>query len=124
MKFKTAKLVACVFGMACLSSAVFAGDKIDAFEAASQNDYRKAAAIWQHLAESGDAEAQFNLAMTLHSGSAGVLNEEQALKWYIKAAENGHFRAQEYLVVGYREGWFGLKKNESKARHWEAKLNQ
>jgi len=124
MKLKATKLAACMFGLMSLSGVVLADAKVDAFEAATQNDYKKAAIIWANLAERGDAQAQFNLAMTYHSGTAGVLNEEKALQWYKKAAANGHPRAQEYLIVGYREGWFGLKKNESKARHWEAKLNQ
>ena len=110
-------------GFVSLSSVAMAADFKDGFEAAANSDFKKAAAIWQTLAEKGDADAQFNLATIYHSGSAGYMNEKEALKWYHKAASNGHYRAQEYLVVGYREGWFGLNKDESKAKFWEAKLN-
>jgi len=111
-------------GFVGASSMTFAADFQDGFEAAAASDYKKAATIWQDLAERGDAVAQFNLGAMYHSGAAGYMNEKEALKWYHKAAENGHHRAQEYLVVGYREGWFGLNKDESKARFWEQKLER
>ncbi len=111
-------------GFAVFSSAALAADFEEGYEAANSADFKKAAAIWQNLAEQGNAEAQFNLAMAYHSDSAGQFNEKEAVKWYHKAAISGHPQAQEYLVVGYREGWYGLQKNESKANFWEQKLDQ
>jgi len=123
MKFGVAKKTVLAVGLLGLSSAVFSADYVDAFEAADNADYKKAAAIWYDLAKQGNPEAQFNLALAFHAGVDGAFNEPEALKWYKKAAKNGHHRAQEYLVVGYREGWFGLKKDAGKARYWEEKLN-
>lgn len=126
MKFSAAKKVVAVglmgFGLS-LSAAAFSADYVDAFEAAENEDYKKAAAIWFDLAKAGNPDAQFNLALAYHSGVAGRFNEAEALKWYMKAADAGHQRAQEYLAVGYLEGWFGLEKNARKAKFWEEKLN-
>ena len=106
-----------------IGSNALADDYIDGFEAAARGDYKKAAAVWFDLAKKGNPDAQFNLAQAYHSGVAGSYNEPEALKWYMKAANAGHQRAQEYLVVGYREGWFGLPKDQKKSHFWEAKLN-
>jgi TPR repeat protein len=122
MKLSAAKKTLVALGLFSLSSLSFAGDFADAFEAASAEEYNKAAKIWYTLAQEGNPDAQFNLALVYHSGAAGELNEKEAVKWYQKAASNGQVRAQEYLAVAYREGWFGLEKDISKAEYWEAKL--
>ena len=121
MKFKKTIIA---LGLLSASSVLLAADFKDGYEAAEASDYKKAAQIWQKLAEKGDPVAQFNLGAMYHSGAAGYMNEKLAVKWYKKAAKNGSERAREYLVVGYREGWFGLKKDETKARFWEKKLNE
>jgi len=94
------------------------------FLAAESGDYKSAMKNWGPLAESGDAVAQFNLAMLYHSGSGLPQDEAEAVKWYIKSAENGYTKAQEYLAAAYREGWFGLHKDVKKAEYWEQKLAQ
>jgi len=119
---KKVKTVIVGLGLLSLSSLALAGDFDDAYEAASAQEYEKAAKIWHSLAQKGNPDAQFNLAMIYHSGAAGMLDEKQAVKWYQKAAANGHVKAQEYLAVGYREGWFGLDKDLSQAEFWETKL--
>ena len=32
--------------------------------------------------------------------------------------------AQEYLAIGYQEGWFGLKRDRKKSRYWYKKLGE
>jgi len=127
MKFKVAKSVIIGCGLIGLSSLAVANDVYEdaakAFDASYQNDYVVASKLWQKLAEKGIPDAQFNLGLMYHSGAAGVFSEEQALKWYLKAAQNGSYQAQEYMAVGYREGWFGLEKDSAKAKHWENRLN-
>lgn len=39
-------------------------------------------------------------------------------------AEQGHVLAQEYLAAGYAEGWFGLRKDPAKAKHWSEGASQ
>ncbi len=92
------------------------------YDSAYRNDYGAAFSYWLPLALQGDARAQFNLGLMYHSGLFVEQDEAQALYWYHQAAANGIREAQEYLVVGYSEGWFGLDKDEAKARYWEQRL--
>jgi TPR repeat protein len=101
-----------------------ASQYIDGVDAAINGNYRSAYTNWISLAKRGDARAQFNLALLYHAGLYVQFNEQQAIFWYRKAAENGIREAQEYLAVGYKEGWFGLPVNEKKASYWQDKLEQ
>jgi len=123
MKLGVAKKIIIGLGLLSLSSLSFAFEFVDGYEAASAEEYDKAAKIWHSLAVKGHVDAQFNLAMIYHSGVNGGMDEKAAVKWYKKAATNGHIQAQEYLAAAYREGWFGLKKNAKQADFWESKLN-
>ncbi len=123
MKLGAAKKTVLAVGLLGLSSVAFSADYADGFEAAASADYKKAAAIWFDLARQGNPDAQFNLALAYHSGVGGAFNEPEALVWYKRAATGGHRRAQEYLIIGYLEGWFGLERNVNKANYWEQKLN-
>jgi len=95
-----------------------AGDAESAFIAAEAGDYTSATAQWNSLAQAGNPEAQFNLGLMYHSGLGGSMNEHEAVSWYEKAAQNGYPRAQEFLAVAYREGWFGLTRDLKKADYW------
>ncbi len=92
------------------------------FDAAEKGNFDQAVEIWKKLAEKGDPQAQFNLGLMYHSGLGMALNEKEAVKWYIKAAEGGYSPARVYLVVGYEEGWFGLPKDVNKAYYWRGLL--
>lgn len=90
--------------------------------ASESGDYTTAAAEWQPLAAQGDALAQFNLALMYHRGLGVSLDEAKAVSWYHKSAENGYSKAQEFLVVAYREGWFGLRQDQQKSAYWGQRL--
>lgn len=67
----------------------------------------------QELAEARDAKAQYDLAKSFGE------NEDygNAVKWYRKAAEQGHADAQYQLGECYRYGW-GVKENKGLAAKW------
>lgn len=94
----------------------------EGFLAAESGDFKSAVQQWGPLAEQGHAIAQFNLALMYHSGLGVDLNEAKAVEWYKRSAKNGYYKAQEYMAVGYREGWFGLPKDIKKAEYWEKQL--
>lgn len=96
----------------------------EGFMAAESGDYKAAMKQWGPLAQQGHAIAQFNLALLYHSGSGLPVDEVEAISWYKKSAENGYIKAQEYLAVGYREGWFGLPKDAKKAAYWTNKIEE
>jgi TPR repeat protein len=104
-------------------TAALADDYADGFLAASSGDYKVAYAKWHELAEQGDANAQFNLGLMYHSGLQVPFNEKKAVYWYKRAADGGNHLAQEYMAVGYQEGWFGLPHDQAKAHYWYQRLN-
>jgi len=109
-----------ILGMSMLSHAK---NYNDGFVAAEAGKYNDAISIWKPLAEKGHAIAQFNMALLYHSGQGVKLDENKAVHLYHQAAENGYHKAQEFLAVGYREGWFGLPVNTKKAEYWQQKLD-
>ena len=44
-------------------------------------------------AENGNAESQYLLAVSCHMGETAVKDIEVAIKWYTRAAEQGHLQA-------------------------------
>lgn len=72
-------------------------------------------------AQAGDAAAQYKISCfylpTMKSES------EEGVKWLIKAAENGHARAQWELDDAYASGGlYGLPKDDEKRAYWLTKL--
>ena len=47
----------------------------------------------RHLAEQGDADAQYKMGQMYEKGIGVSKNESEAQDWYIKAAEQGHSEA-------------------------------
>lgn len=95
----------------------------EAFAAAEIGNYHQAFVLFSPLAEQGNAQAQFNLALMYHGGLGVKRNEEEAVHWYRQAAANGSKEAQEFLAVGYQEGWFGLPHDEKQSHYWLNRLN-
>jgi len=61
----------------------------------------------ENKANTGDAEAQFDLGDYYFIGDSNAFNKrdvKKAVHWYIKAAEQGHLRAQCRLGKNYLEG--------------------
>src|SRR5579884_700162 len=60
-------------------------------------DYSAAVAIWQPLAEHGDADAAFNLGQAYRLGRGVPLDLAMAENWFEKAANAGHLDAETTL---------------------------
>lgn len=97
----------------------FAGTKTDAdfkeicHMRANPTILENVTAACTKLAEKGDQEAQYQLAHFYDTGHYGLLrSEKDAVKWYRKAAENGHQRAQYIMADEHsdtfweREKWY------------------
>ena len=111
------------FAISTVAMAARADDYADGFLAAHRGDYKVAYSKWHDLAEHGDANAQFNLGLMYHSGLQVAFDEKKAVYWYQRAAEGGNQLAQEYLAIGYQEGWFGLPRDAAKSHYWYQRLN-
>ncbi len=66
-------------------------------------DYQTAADIWLVEAYEGSPDAQFNLGVMYIEGKGVPQNRDDALFWFIKAAENDHIQAQYNLGHLYFE---------------------
>jgi TPR repeat protein len=78
----------------------------------------EAVKVWQSLAEQGDSEAAFTLAVLYNRGDGGVPKDMiEAVRWYRKAAEQGHVIAQYNLGVLYATGT-GVTRDFNAAVQW------
>jgi uncharacterized protein len=66
-------------------------------DAWSRGDYPAAIKEWRPLAINGDADAQFNLGQAYKLGRGVPVDFKLAEGWYRKAAEQGHFQAEDNL---------------------------
>lgn len=68
-------------------------------------------------AEAGDATAQFNLGVKYRKGYTVEQSNQQALKWFRKAAKQKHVQAQNNIGFMYLHGC-GVKLNAHRAVAW------
>ena len=80
-------------------------------------DYQAALAILKPLAEIGDSQAQVTLGIMYDFGHGVSKDPAEAIKWYIKAAEQGIPVVQHDVGVKYFEGQ-GVEKDYLKAAYW------
>lgn len=92
----------------------------DALTAIEKQDYKTAFAIFSELADKGDAEAQYNLAILYRQGKGVKGDADVSLKWFEKAAEQGLASAQYYLGHLYDNGE-GVPRNPATAVSWYKK---
>lgn len=91
---------------------------IRAAEAAqARGDYHWLRQLWQPLAESGIARAQYNLGLLHYWGQGGPRDMAQVLRWWGAAAAAGHRDAQFNLAQLYLRG-DGVAQSDEQARHW------
>jgi TPR repeat protein len=69
------------------------------------------------LAEQGDAETQYNLALMYINGKGVPKHDKTAVMWYTKAAEQGNAMAQAGLGLMYVNGK-GVPESNIKAYVW------
>lgn len=69
-------------------------DYQDGEAAYKRGDYVTALKKWQPLAEKGNPEAQFRLGWMYAHGEGVMQSDEEAVKWYRKAAQQDHVIAQ------------------------------
>ena len=69
------------------SSTSWSADYAKGNDAYSSGDYQTALTEWQPLAEEGNVEGQFGMGLLYANGFGVALDDDQALKWYLLAAE-------------------------------------
>jgi uncharacterized protein len=92
------KLFASGLTMAIAMAATAARADVKAgVDAWSRGDYPAAIKEWRPLAINGDADAQFNLGQAYKLGRGVPIDFKLAEGWYRKAADQGHFQAEDNL---------------------------
>ena len=89
----------------------------DAAKRHRAGDTTAAVAFWQALAQNGDANAAYNLAVIHEHGDGVAQNLPEALKWYRIAAERGDRASQSRLGTMYLNGE-GTAKDEKEGWRW------
>lgn len=84
------------------------------FDAYNGADYDAALAIWQPLAEAGDADSQFGLGQMYGNGFGVPMDDALAINWYGLAVEQGHAQAQNNLAIMHQNGW-GVPQSDEEA---------
>lgn len=86
----------------------------------NQKEYDKAVRIFQALADKGEVEAQYNLALCYDKGQGVPQDHSKAAHWYQKAADQNLPGAQLNLALCYDKG-HGVPQDYSKAVYWYEK---
>lgn len=92
----------------------------DGIAAVEKQDYMTAYQVFKNLAEQGDREAQYNLAILYRQGKGVMQDPAMAATWFQKAADQGLPGAQYYMGHLYSEGE-GVEKDLVKAFDWYKK---
>lgn len=89
-------------------------------QAADTGQNNEALRAWIELAEAGSPNMQYGLARMYSLGTEAigvVRDEEQAVVWYRRAADQGHGKAQFALGQAYEEGR-GVRQDRETALQW------
>jgi len=86
-------------------------------QAYDRGDYATALKEWQPIADRGDPNAEYNLALMYALGQGTAQDYQKAAEWYQKAAEQGVPAAEYNLGVMYANGQ-GVKQDSEEASKW------
>jgi TPR repeat protein len=79
----------------------------------------------QKLAQDGDTEAQYQLALRLeNSPFSSADDRREAVTWFERAAAGGHLMAMKSLAQIYQKGLDGVAADPAKASYWQKKAEQ
>ncbi len=95
----------------------------EAFSYASAGDYRRAKAIWQGLAESGEPAAQYNLCLIHEKAISVAADLELSMDYCLQSASQDYPPAMAHLGTKYYLG-IGVARDFGKARDWYDKAAQ
>lgn len=92
-------------------------DYEEGVDAYSHEDYPTALSEFTQVAEQGDANAQYNVALMYLKGEGTGADLQQALYWFRAAAVAGQVDAQSFLGALYADGQ-GVPQDDRLAAYW------
>lgn len=96
-----------------------AGPLDDGLAAFREGNYAKAFNSWKPLAESGDADAQYNVGLLYMNGLSVKKNSRTARTLFMAAAKQGQADAQYNLGLMYYEGNTVFRSNKDAFNWWK-----
>ena len=102
------------------NAARYGAGRQDGHRAYEAGDFNAAGRIWLKLAEAGEPQAQFDLALLYELGQGVPLDRNQAFRWYRRAAEAGVVAAQFNVAVMLDSGQ-GTGRDVAAAATWYAR---
>ncbi|MGD8801872.1 MAG: tetratricopeptide repeat protein, partial [Gammaproteobacteria bacterium] len=99
------------------AGSVQAGTLSDAKIAIRTQNYDKAARLLRPLADSGDKDAQYQLAVLYRNGQGVKQNPAKAAQWMKMSAKQGHASAQYSMGIMYTDGT-GVPESRKLAAFW------
>jgi len=98
-----------------LSPSGWALDIDDAVHAMRVGNFAEAYCLLRPYADSGDAEAQYNIGWMYLNGYGLAINDSLALEWWQRAADQGHIDATFSMAMLYSLGEGQVKKDMDRA---------
>ena len=87
-----------------LAGTALAGPYEDGVAASERGDHVAAMALWRPLADEGNVDAQYRIAVLYDLGRGVAQDYGAAARWYRMAADRGHANAQHNLATMYEMG--------------------
>lgn len=95
-----------------------AGALDDGLNAYQAGNYRQAFELWKPLAETGDADAEYNIGLLYMNGLGVKKNSRYARQLFMAAAEQGQADAQYNLGLMYYQGNTVFRSNKDAFTWW------
>jgi len=104
-----------IFILCLFSPSGWALDLDDAVHAMRVGNFAEAYCLLRPHADSGDAEAQYNIGWMYLNGYGLAINDSLALEWWQRAADQGHIDATFSMAMLYSLGEGQVKKDMNRA---------
>jgi TPR repeat protein len=101
--------------IALMAAPLEASDVSDAINAMRAGNFAEAYCVLKPYAESGDAEAQYNIGWMYLNGYGLMMNDSKALEWWKRASDQGYTDASFSIAMLYSLGEGKVKKDMDKA---------
>jgi len=101
--------------IALMAAPLEASDVSDAINAMRAGNFAEAYCVLKPYAESGDAEAQYNIGWMYLNGYGLMMNDSKALEWWKRASDQGYTDASFSIAMLYSLGEGKVGKDMDKA---------
>ena len=101
--------------IALMAAPLEASDVSDAINAMRAGNFAEAYCVLKPYAESGDAEAQYNIGWMYLNGYGLMMNDSKALEWWQRASDQGYTDASFSIAMLYSLGEGRVERDMDKA---------